>query len=271
MGNKTGMPLGERDRVELVPFSALFDTVADVDTAQPKPSSSMLNARKREASDPILPTRQPKYPRVEEGGWGTPGGFAVHSGLAARWSQLAREVVELASETIMAWGSLSSPSTELSNAPPRLRRSLPPPPPRSPPRPLHTAPASHLSLHPPIPNELLPRDLLILTEQGNLSSTLLSDHHSMQTFNPTDGSGSSIHSTTTGLTSVPHSAALPRNQTADDILASSVRQYRRAEETNNVLNQRKSKEHIYARKVCFDMSPGCRHSKLTYSFSRNIA
>ncbi|KAH0838566.1 hypothetical protein J3R83DRAFT_6887 [Lanmaoa asiatica] len=214
----------------------------------------MLNARKREASDPLLPTRQPKHPRVEES-----GGLTPHSGLTARWSQLAREVVELASETIKAWGSRSSPSTSLPNHPPRLRRS-PPPRPRPRPRPIHTTPSSHLPLplRPPIPTEFHPDEHQIRTKQTTLSSSLQSDQYFMPTLaNPTYGSGSSLQSTsTTGFASVSHSTALPRHQTVDDLLADSMQQCRRAEEINNVLNQRKSKEHIYARKVCFAMSAG---------------
>ena len=232
----------------------------------------MLNARKREASDPILPTRQPKHPRVEETSWSTPGGVTAHSGLTARWSQLAREVVELASETIKAWGSRSSPSTSLPDRPPRLRRS-PPPSPRSRPRSVHTTLPSHPPFppRPPISNESHPHEHPIPTEPASLSSSFLSDQYSMQTFNPADGSGSSLQSMTTGLTSVSHSTALPRHQTGDDLLANSVQQCRRAEEINNILNQRKSKEHIYARKVCSAMSTGYRHSRLTCSFPRNVA
>lgn len=231
-------------------------------------SSSMLNARKREASDPILPTRQPKHPRVEESSRSTSSGLTVHSGLTARWSQLAREVVELASETIKAWGSRSSPSTSLPDRPPQLRRS---PPPCSRPRPVHTAPPSH---HPPpprpaIPSKFHPHERPIQTEQTSLSSSLPSDQYSMQNFNPTDGSGSSLQSSTTGLTTVSHSTALPCYQTRDDLLASSVQQCRRAEEINNTLSQRKSKEHIYFRKVCSAMSAEHRYFRLSCSFPRS--
>ena len=259
------MPLG--GGIELN-CRTLLDAVAGVDTA-PTKTFPMLNARKREASDPLLPTRQPKHPRLEESTWATPGGLATHSGLVARWTLLAREVVELASETIRAFGSRASPSTSLSNLPPRLRRSSAPPPPRlcPPPSQVHTDPPPP---RPPIPNEFHKHH--IQTEQASLSS-FRSDQYSMQTLlNPAHGSGSSPQSTsTTGLTSVSHSTALFRHQTGDDLLADSVQQCRRAEETNNILNQRKSKEHIYARKVCFLMSAGYRHSRLTDSFPRNVA
>lgn len=221
----------------------------------------MLNARKREASDPLLPTRQPKHPRVEQSTRGTLGGFTAQSGLTARWSQLAREVVELASETIKALGSRASPSTSLPNHSPRLRRSpAPPPPPRSRSRlhSVHTAPPSQPPLppRPSIPNEFHPHGHQIRPEQTSLSSSLMSDQYSTQSLlNPTHGSGSSLQSTcTTGFTSVSRSTALPRHQTGDDLLADAVQKCRRAEEINNTLNQRRSKEHIYARKVCFAMS-----------------
>ncbi|KAF8128220.1 hypothetical protein EV363DRAFT_437187 [Boletus edulis] len=48
--------------------------------------------------------------------------------------------------------------------------------------------------------------------------------------------------------SVSHSAALPHRQTRDTLLADSMQQCRRAEEMHNMLIQRKSKEHIDARK-----------------------
>jgi hypothetical protein len=260
------MPLG--GGIELN-CRTLLDAVAGVDTG-PVKTVPMLNARKREASDSLLPTRQPKHPRLEESTRATPGGLATHSGLVARWTLLAREVVDLASETIKAFGSRASPSTSLSNHPPRLRRSsAPPPPPRPcpPPSQVHTAPPPP---RPPIPNEFHKRHMR--TKQASLSS-FRSDQYSMQTLlNPTHGSGSSPQSaSTTGLASVSHSTALPRHQTRDDLLADSVQQCRRAEEMNNILNQRKSKEHIYARKVCFLMSAGYCHSRLTGSFLRNVA
>ena len=227
----------------------------------------MLNARKREASDSLLPTRQPKHPRLEESTSATAGALATHSGLTTRWTRLAREVVELASETIKAFGSRASPSP---NLPPRLRRSsAPPPPPRSclPPSQIHTDPPPR----PPIPNEAHRHH--IRTDQASLSSSFPSDQHSMQSLlNPTHGSGSSPQSSfTTGFTSVSHSTVLPRHQTGDDLLADSVQQYRRAEELNSSLNQRKNKEHIFARKVCFLIPAGYRHSGLTGSFPRDVA
>ncbi|KAG8220076.1 cysteine proteinase [Butyriboletus roseoflavus] len=187
----------------------------------------MLNTRKREASDPLLPTRQPKHPRVEQNTRST-GGLTAHTRLPARWYQLGREAVKLVSDTIMVLGSRASPSTSLPNHPPRLQRLLPPP-------------------RPPIPNESYPHDHQIRT---GLSSSLQSDQYSMQTpLNSTRDSGSSLQSTsTTGFTSVSHSTALPHHQTGDDLLAGSVQQCRRAEEINNILYQRKNKEHIYARK-----------------------
>lgn len=236
----------------------------------------MLNARKREASDPLLPTRQPKHPRLEENTRATRG-FATHSGLTARWAQLAREVVELASETIKAWGSRASPSNGLPSHSSRLRRSpLPPPRPRPRPRPrqLHTASPSDLPPpRPHIPNEYRPHKHHIRAEHASPASSFPSEQYSMPTLlNPPHGSGSSPQSTsTTGFTSVSHSTTLPRHQTKDDLLADSVQQCRRAEEINNILSQRKSKEHIYARKVCFLMSAGYRHSRLTSSLPHDIA
>lgn len=208
----------------------------------------MLNARKREASDPLLPTRQPKYQRVEQS---TLGGLATHPGLTARWTQLAREVVELASETIKAWSSRAPSSTSLPSRSPRLRRSaLPPPRPRS--RQVHTAPPSDTlpPSCPPIPNKSYPHKHHAQTGQASLPSSFPSDQYSMQTLlNPAHDSGSSVQSkSTTGFTST-----LPHHPTGDDLLAESMQQCRKVEGISNTLSRRKSKEHIYARKVCFPM------------------
>lgn len=207
----------------------------------------MLNGRKRQASDPILPTRQPKHPRVEESTGGIPAGLTVHSGLAARWGELAREVVQLVSETLRVWRSRPSLPSSF-NVAPRPRRSLPP---RFRPRTVYTVPRSRpLPLpYPPMPNEFHHVHRAQL-EPTSLPSSLVSDSYSMQTSNPTDGSSSSMQSATTGITSVSHSTPLPRPQTGDDLLADSVQLCRKAEERDNVLRQRRSKEHIYARKVC---------------------
>lgn len=265
------MPL-PRDRVELGQYHSTL-----LPALTPRRQSrypSMLNARKREASDPLLPTRQPKHPRLEESTRATRE-LATHSGLTARWAQLAREVVELASETIKAWGSRAPPSNGLPYHSSRLRRSpLPPPRPRPRPRQLHTAPPSDLPPpRPPISNEFHPHNHHIRAEHASPSSSIPPDQYSMPTLlNPPRDSGSSPQSTsTTGFTSVSQPTAVPRHQTKDDLLADSVQQCRRAEEINNILSQRKSKEHIYARKVCLLMSTGYYPSRLTSSLPHDVA
>lgn len=222
----------------------------------------MLNARKREASDPLLPTRQPKHPRVEHTTHSA--GLAAHSGLTARWTQLAREAVELASETIKALGSRTSFTTSLPNYPPRLRRS---PSPRARSRPhVRRVRTTSPSDPPPPPRPSIPNEFYPLRmEPATLSSSFSSAQYPTQApLTSTRGSDNLQLPSTFG-----HPTARPY-QTGDDLLAGSVHQCRRVEEMNNILSQRKSKEHIYARKVCVLM---CRimSFRLTSFLPRNVA
>ncbi|KAG9314631.1 cysteine proteinase [Chiua virens] len=199
----------------------------------------MFNTRKRMAQDPLLPTRQPKHPRVEESSCSAPDAQATaRSSLTARWSQIARELYELTTETIKALGSPPSPPPAL---PPHLRRlSLPPST-----RPHSPSPP----LRPTIPNEFHTYEHQIQAEQTSLSSSLSSHQYSTQTLpNPAHASSSSLQLTsTTGLTSFSRSNVEPHDQTGDGLLVDAVQQRRKIEEMYHVLNRRRSKEHIFSR------------------------
>lgn len=131
-----------------------------------------MNPRKRQASDPLLPTHKaPKQPRT---------------GLLSRWEKFISDGVTLVQETFQAGVMLVSPTGP----------SRHPDKPERPPSPTSKAHTS-LPSRPPIPIEF--QKLSESQHRPQLSSSLPSNSTSLKSL---DSDGAPLQSTSTGLTSV---------------------------------------------------------------------
>ncbi|KAH7883881.1 cysteine proteinase [Phlebopus sp. FC_14] len=184
------------------------------------------NARKRQASDSLLPTRLAKHPRKDNS-----------PGLVARWRQLASDALNLGCETFMAF--LPTPNDDEDTARPTAL---------APTQSLHSAPTrTVLPSRYPIPRECHPSgDPPSRPHDSHLSSSLPSNSDSLITSN--SNSTSLRSAITTGQTSIESKPiSVPGDKTMDDVLEEFIRKSQRANKMHPMLSHRRSREHIFAR------------------------
>ncbi|KIK98322.1 hypothetical protein PAXRUDRAFT_697394 [Paxillus rubicundulus Ve08.2h10] len=192
-----------------------------------------MNARKRKASDHLLPTTQTKHSRTEKLRTKEPPGMlaVLCQGMQDGWNHFCRKSMPL--------------------LPPIDEHDASQVPPLPPNRQVHTTPAPHPAIPPrlPIPSEFHSHKPEARSQHSNLPSSFPSNSNSMKTLNSSNTSPQSATSTEmTSISSKP--ASLPRHHTMDATLEEYIRISRTTEQSKKAYSHTRTRPHIYHPHVC---------------------